>query len=463
MEENVFPRFGRVAIVDDKIEEVIQIQNILARKGVPYIFYNYQDLLDVEINRIDGIRLLFLDIRLEAGTSNDKNLLTILASTVEKIIPPNNGPYAIVLWTNEYEKKKDVIKYLNNNLNDSETTKPSYIGAIDKKVFIDKTSDLENELKEYYNNQNMLAFLMEIENHVMNVPAKVVKMISYSFVKDASNDELEKLFLRFARTEKGNCDSPENATKTVLRVVSDLIRDRYMEIASNDTLVDKLSELWKAVDFADEQTPQKVSAEQAAIINTVLNVNIHAKSTDRVPGKVYRKNDEKFQIDLNTLKISTFQEKKSYIKEGSFNLAYQGNKIETYEEPIEIDITPSCDYAQGKNHMLRTLYGYVVYIGKDSEVLPDIDYVKKIKEQVYELYVYVSPLFKIDKKFCVLLLNTKMMDLEKEDFSKGLEYLFRLNDEITNLIRQKTGEILSRIGINEVGIKIRETKKVMER
>lgn len=457
MEENVFPRFGRVAIVDDKIEEVIQIQNILARKGVPYIFYNYQDLLDVEINRIDGIRLLFLDIRLEAGTSNDKNLLTILASTVEKIIPPNNGPYAIVLWTNEYEKKKDVIKYLNNNLNDSETTKPSYIGAIDKKVFIDKTSDLENELKEYYNNQNMLAFLMEIENHVMNVPAKVVKMIFYSFVKDASNDELEKLFLRFARTEKGNCDSPENATKTVLRVVSDLIRDRYMEIASNDTLVDKLSELWKAVDFADEQTPQKVSAEQAAIINTVLNVNIHAKSTDRVPGKVYRQTDEKIGIDKDTLAKSTF------MNNGSFNPSYKKTPISTELETIEIDITPSCDYAQGKNHMLRTLYGYVVYIGKDSEVLPDIDYVKKIKEQVYELYVYVSPLFKIDKKFCVLLLNTKMMDLEKEDFSKGLEYLFRLNDEITNLIRQKTGEILSRIGINEVGIKIRETKKVMER
>lgn len=87
MVENVFPCFGRVAIVDDKREEVRQIQNILAEKGVPYIFYDYQDMHELEINKVDGIRILFLDIRLEDGTSEEKNLLTVLASTVERIIP----------------------------------------------------------------------------------------------------------------------------------------------------------------------------------------------------------------------------------------------------------------------------------------------------------------------------------------------------------------------------------------
>lgn len=457
MEDNIFPRYGRVAIVDDKIEEVKQIQSILAKKGVPYIFYDYQEMskwYESDINKVDGIRLLFLDIRLEEGTSGEKNLLTVLASTVERIIQPENGPYMIILWTNEFQMVEKVKNYLLENLDDKETTKPSHIDAIDKKDFISKTSDcLMDKFIDYYKSQNMLAFLMEIENNVMTVPANVVKMIVYSFVKDASNEELKKLFLRFARTEMGNCDSSTNATKTVLRLLSDLIRDRYMAISSNNIIVDKLSKLWH-VDFAEDKELSKGYAEQAAIINTVLNVNIHSERTDRVPGKVYRQTDEKIQVDKDTLKRSTFQKNKSYIKEGSFNLTDQENKIiETDVDQIVIDITPSCDYAQGKNHMLRTLYGYIVYIGKDSEVLSDIDYVKKIKAQVFDLYVYVSPIFKIKERFCVLLLNTKMMDLEKEEFFEGLEYLFRLNDDITNDIRKKTSEILSRIGINSVSIK----------
>lgn len=441
MEENVFPRFGRVAIVDDKIEEVRKLQNILAKRGVPYIFYDYNDISNEEIYKVDSIRLLFLDIRLQSGTTDYKNIFTVLASTVEKIVPRENGPYAIILWTNEFYLKEKIINYLNRNLDDSETTKPLYIGAIDKQLFLKKPLDnLENELIKCYESQNMLSFLMEVENNVMTVPVNVVKKISYSFVQNGNNEELKELFLRFARTE--TCDSPKNATKIVLRLLSDLIRDQYMEITSNDTMVDKLSELWQ-VDFTDDQELPKANAEQSAIINTVLNVNTHSESTDRVPGKVYRQTDEKIGIDKDTLAKSTF------MNNGSFNPSYKKTPISTELETIEIDITPSCDYAQGKNHMLRTLYGYIVYINEtvDEAICKKID---KIKAEVFKEYVYVSPIFKINERICLLLLNTKMMALEKKNFSEGLVYLFRLNDEITNEIRKKTGEIISRIGINRV-------------
>ncbi len=450
MVENVFPCFGRVAIVDDKREEVRQIQNILAEKGVPYIFYDYQDMHELEINKVDGIRLLFLDIRLEDGTSEEKNLLTVLASTVERIIPIKNGPYAIILWTNEYGMKDKVIEYLKDNLDDSETTRPSYIGAIDKKEFISKTSDcLAEKLTEYYSSQNMLAFLTEIENNVMTVPTNVVKMITYSFVNDASNEELEKLFLRFARTEKGNCASSIEATKIVLRQVAELIRDRYSEIVANRTLVEELAKLW-SVDFSDEQKIEGMIAgnriEQTAVINTIMNVNTYSGAIENVPGKIYKHTSESLKIKPEVLKQSTFNEDDFCIKQG------KNTVIETELVPIEVDITPSCDYAQGKNHMLRTLYGYIVYIGKDAEASSewiDIKYRKKISDQVPE-YVYVTPMLIIKKRLCAVILNTKMLGLEEHDYSSNLEYMFRLNDEITNEIRKKTGEVISRLGINSI-------------
>lgn len=453
MEGNVFPHFGRVAIVDDKYEEVRQVQNVLARKGVPYVFYDYQEMQDSEIVKVEGIRLLFLDIRLEEGNSGEKNLLTVLASAVERVIPIKNGPYAIILWTNEYMMKDEVAKYLNDNLDDSETTKPTYIGALDKKEFLGKPLDcLAEKFIEYYNSQNMLAFLTEIENNVMAVPANVVKMMTYSFVKDASNEALEKVFLLFAGTETGNCDSSVNATKTVLRQVADLIRDRYMEIAANGDNVDKLAKLWK-VDFSDKEKIKSLllahNAEQAALINTALNVNTYSEKTDRLPGKVYKHTDATLKIDKDILAKSTFERELSVLK-------YSGKEISTFKEPIVIDITPSCDYAQGKNHMLRTLYGYIVYIEKDTGAPSDwlnMNYTDKIKGHIFKEYVYITPTFMIQDRLCVLLLNTKMMGLEKDDYSEGLEYLFRLNDEITNDIRKKTGDILSRIGFNSVSFK----------
>ena len=450
MEGNVFPCFGRVAIVDDKRDEVRQIQNILAEKGVPYIFYDYQDMLELVINKVEGIRLLFLDIRLEDGTSEEKNLLTVLASTVERIIPIKNGPYAIILWTNEYGMKDKVIEYLNNNLDNSETTMPSYIGAIDKKEFISKSSDcLMEKITEYYNGQNMMAFLTEIENNVMTVPTNVVKMIVYSFLNDASNEELEKLFLRFAQTEKGNCNSPVAATKIVLRQVAELIRDRYTEIVADTNLVEELAKRW-SVDFTDEQKIKEMVAgnriEQTAIINTVLNVNPYSRGIDNVPGKVYKHTPETLWIQPEVLTQSTFNGDDFCIKQG------KNNVIETELEPIEVDITPSCDYAQGKNHMLRTLYGYIVYIGKDTEKSPewiDIKFRKKIIDQVPE-YVYVTPMMIINKRLCTLILNTKLMGLENQGYCKNLEYMFRLNNEIMNEIRKKAGEMISRLGINSI-------------
>ena len=450
MTSDFFPRYGRVAIVDDKYEDVKKIQSLLASEGIPYIFYDYKEMQELEkIEQVDGIRLLFLDIRLEDGTSGEKNLYSILASTIERIIPPQNGPYAIILWTNEFEKEDAVKEYLNNNLRDDETTKPSFISAVDKKDIITKPFNesielLATALNSHYADHKMVAFLNEIENRLMSVPSSTLKMITHSFIKDASNDELEKLFMRLAWTESGNCNSTENATKTVLRLVADLIRDRYMEIVASGDTVATLSSLWKVDESIIKEKMSGDQAEQIALINASLNVNAYSPSTDNVPGKVYKHSDETIPIEADYLLHSTISNNESKIVINS-----GGTEIETILEPIEIDITPSCDYAQGNNRMLRTLLGYIVYIDNFPKSLK----AKKLKEKIegkVNGFVYVTPLFKINDKFCVLVLNTKLLNLEKQDYCEHLEYLFRLNDEITNEIRQDTGSGLSRLGINSV-------------
>lgn len=67
MIQKILPAYGKVLIIDDKYEDVIPIQNILAENGVPYIFYDYTVFKDIEVKRVDAVRMVFLDIRLEDG------------------------------------------------------------------------------------------------------------------------------------------------------------------------------------------------------------------------------------------------------------------------------------------------------------------------------------------------------------------------------------------------------------
>lgn len=205
-----------------------------------------------------------------------------------------------------------------------------------------------------------------------------------------------------------------------------------------------MSSLWKVDESIIKEKMSGDQAEQIALINASLNVNAYSPSTDNVPGKVYKHSNETIPIEADYLLHSTISNNESKIVINS-----GGIEIETILEPIEIDITPSCDYAQGNNRMLRTLLGYIVYIDNFPESLK----AKKLKEKIegkVNGFVYVTPLFKINDKFCVLVLNTKLLNLEKQDYCEHLEYLFRLNDEITNEIRQDTGSVLSRLGINSV-------------
>ena len=446
---DLFPKFGRVVIVDDKYEEVNQVLEILAKNGIPYIFYDYNKMQDMDLVKIDGIRLMFLDIRLEEGTFDETTILSVLSSAIDRIVPPNNGPYTVVLWTNEFGMKDKVINYLGKNLLDGETTKPSFIVAIDKKEFMSEPSDvLAESIKKYYEDNNMLSFLTEIENGLMGIPSGVVSKITDDIINGINNSELEKLFLCLAMAEKGNCDSTENATKTILRQMSDLIRDKYMEIIADKEMVKELADLWE-FNFSDEEKKQQIKnnflAEKAAVINTALNVNTYSGREDNVPGKVYKHTQSTLAIDEDILNKYTFK--------NPLKLKCESHDFECLLDPIEIDITSSCDYAQGKNHLLRTAYGYILYIRNCTEEKHSMWINKKFKDKMQDQLlenVYLSPLFMINDELCAMIINTKCVGLKKRDFADSLEYMFRLNGEITNEIRKRAGEEISRLGINSV-------------
>lgn len=243
MTSNVLPRFGKVAIVDNKHQEVEVVEQLLTANGIPYVYYDYGKLINEgEINKIDGIRLVFLDIRLEDGNEEAKNIYSVLASTIETIIGVNNGPYTIVLWTNEYQLKDEVEDFLMKRLSDEDTTRPTYICALDKKDFLEKPESLFGRVNDELNKNRPLEFLTTLESMTMEIPLSLLKMLLYETGNGIDPSSINKLLMLLASVESTDEIDNVKATKNILSVIADLVKDRYLDLTSNNNRISELAE-----------------------------------------------------------------------------------------------------------------------------------------------------------------------------------------------------------------------------
>ena len=114
--ENIIPLNGRIAIVDDVIEQALPLMRVLSKNNIPYVFYqgNNVDFLPEESE--NDIRILFLDLNLLGGRdANPKEIRSVLFNTIKKIISPNNYPYVLILWSRQENEYKEMLEELFNN------------------------------------------------------------------------------------------------------------------------------------------------------------------------------------------------------------------------------------------------------------------------------------------------------------------------------------------------------------
>ena len=454
MIQKILPAYGKILIIDDNYNDVVPIQNILAKNGVPYIFYDYSVLKDADIRKVEAVRMVFLDIRLEDGIQGAKNIATVLATMIEKVIEKENGPYSIVLWTNEIALKDEIEEYLCSYLNIEETTLPTYICALDKKEFVSEPQEvLVENLLSQLEGQNMMNFLTAWENDSISISSNMIRLLLYGLRTKMDNDSIQRIFLQMATLENSEIKTKFEATRNILQILVEFLKDRYSEIVVQKELVNKLSEYWD-FDFSKDDEIKKIQTdipiEQKACINSLLNINVYDSEERNLPGKVFVLSEEDIYFDVSDFKKSTLSDN-----------WYKNNELDTHGEklnlqiiPIEVDITPNCDYAQNKNDILRTVFGYKIEIGQIDNNgkrgwITD-RYANKFRHKIKFDYVYVTPEFLLDGKLCVFVFNTKYLTIEKKDYSQNYKYLLRFNSEILSEIRKKAGENITRLGINNL-------------
>lgn len=105
----------KVFVLDDEPSEALPIMQAFARKGIAAAYFDSNlSGLPSERNRLRGVRLAVLDMDLGEGGSSERTMASAVVKRIERIISPENGPYAALLWTNRPTVREEFETLINS-------------------------------------------------------------------------------------------------------------------------------------------------------------------------------------------------------------------------------------------------------------------------------------------------------------------------------------------------------------
>ena len=94
----------RVVVVDDNEGEALPIIRAFSQRGIPAAFFDgNRNGLPRKDRRLRGVRLAILDMVLAPGAITDDAKVSPVITTLERLLDPDNGPYAVLVWTAHHE------------------------------------------------------------------------------------------------------------------------------------------------------------------------------------------------------------------------------------------------------------------------------------------------------------------------------------------------------------------------
>lgn len=354
------PRNARVVIVDDKYSEVKGLIQVLAKQGVSTLYYSgvnkqYPD------NPLSGVRLLFLDLLL-TGISGvqPKDVASKVVNTYRSLIADTNGPLVIVLWTKNVSYCKCVEQYLRKVVRN-----PYFVICLEKtdcwikgKKNFYSIVKIRRLLLEKLKSVDIVGINVDFENALFCGANRMIdkftklapigsgwaRMMSYIYAKlcSANNDGLtrEGVGRQFA-------------------VASRLYSEGLPELVYDILLNNKMN-VRKDFCFSEEHVSERRSRKVIGRLNAFLNYSIDIP-TKIIPGALYEVESSEQMLGM-----------RSAILNDLYRLTCHATLMKSTRTKLcRLVITPSCDYAHGKELNLarhgqavrkldRVIYGLLV-------------------------------------------------------------------------------------------------------
>ena len=454
--ENVIPLNGRIAIVDDVLDQALPLMRVLSKNNIPYVFYQGNNVDFLPEQPENDIRVLFLDLNLLGGRdANPKEIRSVLFNTISKIISPDNYPYVLILWSRQEKEYKEMLEELFQN--ELKQCAPIAIKNYIKSNFFPNFSEVEenqenecdilNELKSIILGLPAYSFLMQWENCVHNsADATIQELFRDYHSQENWTDNANCILDMFARSflEKHyNNVVPEDKAKASLFLLNDVYIDT-LESTITGCKIENAVELEYSVD--EEQKNRIRSKTNYKLL--ISKADIDKKHPGCVIGPVdgcteYVKCSKSILNDcLKTedLRAKVFEQYHNMqLREARqfYNQLLKERREAIYSTllPCGVVVTPACDYAQNKAQYDRVVLGIII----ESHYKEMID----AKSEA----IYVSPPFDDGSHERILVLNYRYFMTHELSNVDNVKPLYRVRNSILSEIQSKLARHINRQGV----------------
>jgi hypothetical protein len=145
MAEYQLPADGSVLIIDDKVEEALPLIQLLSQNGIASTFYTGTEDTKLPVQPVQKVRLAFIDIRLFVAL-DPNTCVQIVLRLLDRIIPDDNGPYILIVWSKHEDIYADELKA--QVMSPSSKKPPVIFLSLQKAAYFDAVPEIDESLQE---------------------------------------------------------------------------------------------------------------------------------------------------------------------------------------------------------------------------------------------------------------------------------------------------------------------------
>jgi len=328
---------------------------------------------------------------------------------------------------------------------------------------------LLEELETKLNEMNALSSLILWEQRASNAASDLISNIAMlSEVGESWNKNIENIIKRLANANAGKGLDDSATLKEYLAnafaSLNQMLPDELWNQTQDLTVIDTASYSIRDSNITYHDQDHKYSISKAKKYS-VSKDNIHLVTFSDLGDAVVQQNEHKEQIGkvfylyLNSLGKTNFKllcQRPSNInnkKPGKLFIASEpsiSNEILNHSlgnleidrsqiQPVMLDISSSCDYAQQKLKRIRVLYG----------IQFPIEYSQKIKKNNNSDAIYFTPELTIDKQLVVFMFNFHFIS-NISTVGVPDAHIVEFREAFLNDIKHYLSTFISRVGILKI-------------
>jgi hypothetical protein len=454
-----FPINGRIAIIDDNINQARPLIEVLSSMQYPFTYYSGElKYLPSKEEFCNDIRVIFLDINLIDDSEHDeKTLRAKLVPVLSRIISPENYPYVIVYWSRHENHQKLIVDIFETDLNDRKPigflneNKLSYFNydGTPAEEQEESVNQLFKKIDVLLKENPVFSYLLHWEN-IVHISADDTLEQIYSFTNSANfwEHEANYIFNKLGKSYSGKYfdrSSPPEKINSSFQALNSVFLDTLEyetnskpaanplelnpEIANHNAIISINKKLLLSIDTSELKYSGIVIRNNKADDKTEYSELINNLIFPSIKNYIY----ENSGFDPYT-EIGIDQRKKLDALVKTELKQFKKGLLENYY-PIILNVTPLCDFVQKKQKYDRLVKGFLI----ESVFKSNID----DKSEA----IFISPDFLYNELSYFLVLDFKYFFTDNVTENEDYTPIFRIRQQVLSEVQSKLARHINRQGI----------------